>query len=53
MKWMFAAEKRGEVPHGTAERWAHHTPGLSRLPEHKRRHGRAKLMGGRRKRIES
>jgi hypothetical protein len=33
-KWMFAAEKRGEVPKGTAERWAKHTPKSKDLPEH-------------------
>jgi hypothetical protein len=30
-RWMFAAESRGEVPKGTARRWAHETKG--RLPE--------------------
>jgi len=33
-KWMFAAEARGEVPKGTALRWAHHTPNIKKLPEH-------------------
>ena len=32
-KWMFAAEKRGEVKKGTAKRWAEHTP-KKKLPEH-------------------
>jgi hypothetical protein len=36
MRWMFAAEKRGEVPQGTAEKWAHHTPNIKRLPARKR-----------------
>ncbi len=31
-KWMFAAEKRGEVKKGTAERWAKHTPDMKGLP---------------------
>jgi hypothetical protein len=31
--WMFAAQARGEVPKGTAERWARHTPGIKNLPE--------------------
>lgn len=30
---MFAAEARGEVPEGTAKRWAHHTKNRKRLPE--------------------
>jgi hypothetical protein len=33
-RWMFAAEKRGEVSKGTAEKWAKHTPKGKRLPEH-------------------
>lgn len=37
-KWMFASEKRGEVPKGTAKRWAHHTKSIKRLPEHKKQH---------------
>lgn len=31
-KWMFAAEARGEVPKGTAERWAKHTKNIKSLP---------------------
>ena len=31
-RWMFAAEKRGEVAPGTAEKWANHTPNLKKLP---------------------
>ncbi len=31
-RWMFAAEKRGELSQGTAERWAEHTPNMKRLP---------------------
>jgi hypothetical protein len=31
---LFAKEKRGELPEGTAERWVEHTPGsLKDLPE--------------------
>jgi hypothetical protein len=30
---MFAAEARGDVPEGTARRWAHHTPNMKKLPE--------------------
>lgn len=33
-KFMFAAESRGELPKGTAERWAHHTNNIKALPEH-------------------
>jgi len=31
-RWMFAAEDRGEVPKGTAKRWAEHTK-KKKLPE--------------------
>jgi hypothetical protein len=31
---MFAAEARGEVPKGTALRWAHHTKNIKKLPAH-------------------
>ena len=34
-RFMFAAEDRGEVPEGTAKRWADHTPDLKKLPEKK------------------
>lgn len=30
---MFAAEARGELPPGTALRWARETPNIARLPE--------------------
>ena len=33
MRWMFAAEKRGEVKKEMAKRWAHHTPNIKKLPE--------------------
>jgi hypothetical protein len=29
-----AKEERGEMPKGTASRWAHHTSSMSKLPEH-------------------
>jgi hypothetical protein len=32
-RFMFAAESRGEVPKGTAKRWAHETPKDKKLPE--------------------
>lgn len=32
-KWMFAAEARGEVKKGTAERWAKHTKNIKKLPK--------------------
>ena len=31
-RWMFAAEKRGEVKKGTSERWAKHTKNMKSLP---------------------
>jgi hypothetical protein len=31
--FMFAAESRGEIKAGTAERWAHETPDMKDLPE--------------------
>ena len=33
MGLFFAKEKRGELPKGTAKRWAHHTPSIKKLPE--------------------
>lgn len=32
--WMYAAEKRGEVPAGTAERWQAETPKGKKLPKY-------------------
>ena len=29
----FAMEDRGDLPEGTAERWAHHTKNIKKLPE--------------------
>lgn len=31
-RFMFSAEARGELPKGTAKRWAHHTPDIKKLP---------------------
>jgi hypothetical protein len=42
MKKFFAMEDRGELPEGTAREWAHHTPHLKKLPEHKGHSGRSK-----------
>jgi hypothetical protein len=33
-RFMFAAENRGELPPGTAKKWAEHTPNIKKLPEH-------------------
>jgi hypothetical protein len=33
MRKFFAMEERGELPGGTAKRWADHTPNIGRLPE--------------------
>jgi hypothetical protein len=30
----FAKERAGELPKGTARRWAEHTPDIKALPEH-------------------
>lgn len=44
-RFMFAAEARGDVPAGTAEKWAHETPGgVKSLPE--RLHAAAKKGAG-------
>jgi len=32
-RFMFAAEDRGEIPKGTAKRWAKHTRSIKSLPE--------------------
>ena len=40
-KFMFAAEARGEIPKGTARRWAKHTPSIKSLPERKTSNKRA------------
>ena len=33
-RYFFAAESRGDLPKGTAERWAHHTKSIKALPDH-------------------
>jgi len=33
MKKFYAMEKRGELPRGTAERWAKETPDIKKLPK--------------------
>lgn len=40
-KYMFAAEGRGDLPKGTAKRWAHHTKNIKKLPEHKQKRAAA------------
>jgi len=34
MRAFFAKEKKGELPKGTAQKWADHTPNIKSLPEH-------------------
>ena len=34
MRLFFAKEQKGELPLGTARRWAHHTNNLKKLPQH-------------------
>ncbi len=34
---MFAAESRGDLKKGTAERWAKETPSIKALPERKKK----------------
>lgn len=36
MRYMFAAEKRGEIKKGTAEEFAKHTKNIKELPNHKK-----------------
>lgn len=47
MRFMFAAEARGDIPKGTARRWAHKTKSIKKLPERKRtyKRGSGVLMG--------
>lgn len=42
-RFMFAAEKRGDLPEGTAERWQEHTPKGKKLPEHVKQAGLEKI----------
>lgn len=48
-RWMFAAEERGEVPPGTAERWAKETPNLKELPERKDQKTKKRKKGKKKK----
>jgi hypothetical protein len=32
-RWMFSAESHGDLPKGTALRWAHDTPSIKKLPQ--------------------
>ncbi len=41
-RYMFAAEKRGELKKGTAKRWAHETKNINRLPNKKKKSKRSK-----------
>ena len=34
MGLFFAKEKRGELPKGKAEQWAHETPNIKKLPQY-------------------
>jgi len=36
-RFMFAAESRGDLKKGTAERWAKETPSIKALPERKKK----------------
>ncbi len=36
MRFMFAAEERGELPKGTAKRWLKHTKNIKNLPKKKK-----------------
>lgn len=44
-RFMFAAEDRGDVPHGTAKRWARETPNIKRLPEKVKKKKKSKGKG--------
>lgn len=35
MRKFFALEDEGKLPKGTAKKWAHETPDVKSLPEHK------------------
>lgn len=39
-RFFFAAQKRGDLKPGTAEKWAHETPDIKELPGHVGRYGR-------------
>jgi hypothetical protein len=46
----FEMEKRGEIPKGTALRWAHDTPSIKRLPKRVSQRKPAARGGSRRSR---
>ncbi len=57
MKKFFAMEKRGEIPKGTAKRWAEETPNIKKLPEKKgensgKKEGKEKSSTGKRKKVQ-
>lgn len=45
-RFMFAAEARGEIPKGTARRWAHETPDIKNLPERVHKKESAAYLAG-------
>ena len=53
----FCYGKRGEIPKGTAERWAEETPDIKKLPEKKgensgKKEGKEKSSTGKRKKVQ-
>ena len=53
MKKFFAMEKRGEIPKGTAERWAEETPNIKKLPEKKgEKSGKKETSTGKRRKVQ-
>jgi hypothetical protein len=51
MRAFFAMENRGELPKGTAERWARETKNIKRLPERvRKKKGEGKKSGPQKKR---
>lgn len=45
-RFMFAAEARGEIPKGTAKRWAEETPNIKKLPERVHKKESAAYLAG-------
>jgi hypothetical protein len=43
MRKFFSMESKGELPKGKAEEWAHETPNIKDLPEHKKKVLKKKL----------
>lgn len=41
-RFMFAAERRGDIEPGTAKKWAHETPSIKKLPEKVKKKGHEK-----------